>query len=104
MALTADVIGRPWRAEQSKKDSRRFIVRRADGVWICDFDGENARAWAELVAAAVNAFLITPMIPPSRHQVADSHDENPQLPRGPSPQREGIETYGRFALLTETSG
>lgn len=56
MMLTPEIIGRPWRAEQSKRDPWRFIVRRADGVWVCDFEGENAQAWADLVANAVNAF------------------------------------------------
>lgn len=56
MTLTADVIGRPWRAERSKIDKDRVIVRRADGAWMVDLDGENAEPLAELIAAAVNAF------------------------------------------------
>jgi hypothetical protein len=55
MTLTAEVIGRPWRAERSKRDHGRVIVRRADGAWMVDLDGENAEPLAELIVSAVNA-------------------------------------------------
>ena len=55
LSARSDIIGRPWHAQRSSRTDGRVIVRRSDGAWICDFDGENAMAFAELIVSAVNA-------------------------------------------------